>query len=717
MSDNSTSSNDVDAKKTPADTVMNIPSSESTEEMSKGKGSESVVSTESQSQPTQQQLDIIASNSRVPEIWSNFFQRMEKIDILEMRVNEHVSRSRRRIHNLLEQLPSHRRTHLRMFVSHFFDKFKGIWTISIEGKLLVGNLDYTNAMKVETEGVMSVRGASGEKEEEDGKKNSNLSIASSDNTKSTGTDTAATTTPDRNYRVGEKEEDPIEPPVFTHCFDKLVVTFRTVYQPRVAPLMNSLPQSFAKKSRTNKRKSGQQVQDEPVPVNPKHLKASDPTKLIWNKNDTPDSHAFNVKYNNHFSERPPPPNMKFHSIVAKIELYPSRPGVGESRTQYQNPHDVNDEPLYQIAHPILAKQFSPKHVIEKEKSEDESQTKDEDDNPETNPINATDSNPHQGGPSLTKDDDPIPLENDIRVPSFLTYNEISMSIFQYIQDNKLHDPADRSLIVCDKLLTEIFDVESMNFGSLKQLLIGKKLIRRVGAPSTEEHFASFLSPQKFNSGNPKHEEPVMPVILTYVMNEHTTSTHVPTGFEEQPEKTDELTGDSAALAKRKAAYSFPEDLDHNPTVCSFDMDVSLPSFFNYRARELLRRVKKREFEYTTCRTKARYLLVASKGNEDMIKTRIDRAISGQGYEVENIPVFLALAKAAHPHSEARAAAQIDARTCDIIGRVEEASHSVEASWEAVDALRHVMGGSRTTTSTTSNVGNGNDNDIVMEEAN
>ena len=722
MNDNSTSNDgDVDkAKKTSADTVMNIPS-ESTEKMSEGKGSESVVSIESQSQPTQEQLDIIASNSRVPEIWSNFFKRMEKIDQLEMRINEHVSRSRRRIHNLLEQIPSHRRTHLRMFVSHFFDKFKGIWTISIEGKLLVGNLDYTNAMKVETEGVMSIRGASGgkvEEEEEKGKKDSNPSMAS-DNTKSAGTDTTATATPDRNYRIGEKEEDPIEPPIFTHCFDKLIVTFRTVYQPRVAPPMNTSSQSSAKKSRSNKRKSGQQVQDEPVPVNPKHLKASDPTKLIWNKNDTPDSHAFNVKYNNHFSERPPPPNMKFHSIVAKIELYPSRPGVGESRTQYQNPHDVNDEPLYQIAHPILAKQFFPKHVIatscvggEKSESGDESQTKD--DNPETKPITATDSNPHQGLPSLMKDDDPIPLENDIRVPLFLTYNEISMSIFQYIQDNKLHDPSDRSLIVCDKLLTEIFDVESMNFGSLKQLLIGKKLIRRVGAPSTEEHFASFLSPQKSNSSNPKHEEPVMPVILTYVMNEHTTSPHVPTGYEEQPEKADELTGDSAALAKRKAAYSFPEDLDHNPTVCSFDMDVSLPSFFNYRARELLRRVKKREFEYTTCRTKARYLLVASKGNEDMIKTRIDRAISGQGYEVDNILVFLALAKAAHPHSEARAAAQIDARTCDIIGRVEEASHNVEASWEAVDALRHVMGGSKTT-STSSKVDN--DNDAVMEEAN
>jgi len=677
---------------------MNIPP-ESTDSLDRQrKGSKSVVSTESHLLKTN------LPSSRVSKIWSNFFQRMENIDQLEMRVNEHVSRSRRRIHNLLEQTPSHRRTHLRMFVSHFFDKFKGIWTVSIEGKLLVGNIDHIRARKVDTEGVMSVRGTSEEKKKR-GKENPNLLIASNSIQSTAGSDTAiatvsnttSTTASDRfqqAYRIGEKEEDPIESPIFTHCFDRLEVTFRTIYQPKVAPSTNSSSQSSAKKSRSNKRKSGQQSQDEPVTrtVNPKHLNASDPTKLFWTKNDTSDSHAFHVKYNNHFSERPPPPNMKFHSIVAKVKLYPSRPGVGESKTQYQNQQDVDDEPLYQIA-PILGKRFFPRHAFSVDiKSGGKSQSKD--DNSETKSIITDNNNNPLAVPSL-KEDDPIPLENDIHVPSFLTYNEISISIFRYIQDNKLHDPADRSLIICDKLLTEIFEVESMNFGQLKQLLVRKNLIRRVGAPSSETS-SSLLSSQKNSSSISKHqhEEPVMPVILTYVMNEQTTSSHVPTGFEEELNKADQLIGESAAIAKRKAAYLFPEDPDHNPTVLSFDMDVAIPSFFNYRAREILRRVKKREFEYTTCRTKARYLLVASKGNEDMIKSRIDRAISGQGYEVENIPVFLALAKAAHPSSEARTAAQIDARTCDIIGRVEEASHNVEAAWEAVDAISHVMGGSK-----------------------
>jgi hypothetical protein len=129
---------------------------------------------------------------------------------------------------------------------------------------------------------------------------------------------------------------------------------------------------------------------------------------------------------------------------------------------------------------------------------------------------------------------------------------------------------------------------------------------------------------------------------------------------------------------------------------SFDMDVAIPSLFNYRAREVLRNVKKREFEYTTCRTKARYLLVASKGNEDTIKNKIEQAISGQGLVADNIPVFLALARAAHPNSETRGNSQIDARTCDLIGRLEEIARQTDVSWNAVEAMQNILLGSTCT---------------------
>ena len=664
-----------------------------------------------------------APTSRVPLIWSSFFRQLQRIEKLETRVEEHVSRSRRRIMNLLEQTPSHRRTHLRMFVSHFFDKFKGIWTLSIEGKLLIGNLDHANANIVDKEGVLSTREMEEEtKDEKTKKKKARLdeksgpatetgaaastggpSPSSNSGTNATGANSRLSPTPmsdrmQQYYKIGEKEEDPVPPLVFTHCFDKIEVTFRTIYQPRGAGPANPssmASSSFSKKSRSNKRKSGQQTQEEVATVNPKLLKASDPTKLVWRKTDTTDAQAFFVKYNNHFSERPPPPGMRFHSVVAKIELYPTRPGTGVNASKYGFRHqqDVNAEPLYQIVHPVLAKKFFPRHAFDakaKTSKDGTSQSKDNVSGPDL----TKESIPQQQAPPFkTAEEEAIPLENDIRIPTFLTYNEISSGIFRYIQDNNLHNPTDRSTIICDKLLTEILEVESMSFGQLQQLLISKDLIRRVGAPSNSEA-ATFLSPQKSGVNNTSNQEPVMPVVLTYVMNEQTTSPHVPVGFEEESEKPDQASAEDApAIARRRAAYATQKDADHHPTVLSFDMDVAIPSFFNYRARDLLRRVKKREFEYTTCRTKARYLLVAAKGNEETIKTRIDKAISGQGYEVDNIPVFLALSKAAMPNSEARGAAQIDARTCDIVGRVEEASKNVETAWEEVDAIRDAISSS------------------------
>ena len=122
----------------------------------------------------------------------------------------------------------------------------------------------------------------------------------------------------------------------------------------------------------------------------------------------------------------------------------------------------------------------------------------------------------------------------------------------------------------------------------------------------------------------------------------------------------------------------------HPQVLSFDMDVSIPRFFHFRARELLRRIKRREFEYTSARTKARYMMVASRGNEDVIKGKIEQCMSGHGYAAENIPVFLALARAAPPNSEARGAAQMDARACALVERLDECSRKVAAAWEVVD---------------------------------
>jgi hypothetical protein len=635
--------------------------------------------------------------SRIPMIWETFFHRMERIDQLEKRIEKHISRKRRRILNILEQLPSHRRSTVRIFVTHQFDRYAGIWTLVIEGKLLIGNLDHASAARVNKEGVMSVRVETEDDHCESKSKDAKDTSSTSHAMKSPST-IAASLTPDRHqYKIGAEEEDPVEPITFTYLFDRVDVTFRTIYQPRSAPTTSyAAPGEISpiKKSRSAKRKTNQP--EAVVEVDPSLLMASAPTKLVWNKGTTtatstttatqsspstpsssnPDAHAFWFQYNNHFSERPPPPNMKFHSIAAEIKLYPTRPNV-----VHQYDHDSNSEPIYQIVNASFRDSiFGGKYGVSTSKPKID----------DTNVGQKEESILTTSNPSIIPGvtgslDYNIPLDNDIHIPLFLSYNEIVMALFRYIQYHNLHDPADKSLIICDKLLTDLFGVESINFGYIRPLLFEKKLIKAVAKERSTQPLSLVLGASQ-RQGPP---DPVAPVRVTYVMNDRSTSAQVPLGFREEL-----ITPSVPTTGRRPISGGVAEVIDdpyHAPTVLSFDMEVGIPSLFNPRTRDLLLNVKKREFEYTTCRTKARYMLVAGKGNEDAVKTKIEQSISGQGFIPENTPVFLALARAAHPHSEARSAAQIDARMCDLIGRVEESNRKAISAWEAVEAMRRGIG--------------------------
>jgi SWIB/MDM2 domain len=625
--------------------------------------------------------------SHVPKIWDAFFQQMERIDLMEKRIEEHISRKRRRIQNILEQMPSFRRSTVRMFVTHQFDKYSGMWTLVVEGILLIGNLDHVSAAQVEKEGVLSTRGNETTNEAD---KESKGDISSKTNT------LGASLTPDRNqYKIGAEEEDPVEPIIFTRLFDKVEVTFRTIYQPRTAATASydlSGGLSPVKKSRSAKRKV---VQTEPVAeVDSADLRASAPTKLVWNKNATAaaasapataDAHAFWFQYNNHFSERPPPPNMKFHSIAAEIKLFPTRPHV---LPQYE--HDVNSEPLYQIVNENFRdKIFGEKYGVPNAKPKTENtdaNKQDTNEHPALPPSIPSAVSIEGGGDGSS--DYTIPLDNDIQVPLFLSYNEIVMALFQYIQDHKLHDIADKSLIRCDKLLTELFGMEIINFGYVRPLLFEKGLIKPVVRSNASQQHQSVVYGMAQRPGT---LDPVAPVCLTYIMNEKSTSPQVPTGYKEELISPNVASAPGRRPMPGGAIGDASDDPLHSPSVLSFDMDVAIPALFNHRTRDLLLNVKKREFEYTTCRTKARYTLVACKGSEDAIKNKIEQSISGQGFIPENIPVFLALARAAHPLSEARSAAQIDARSCDLVGRVEESNRKALAAWEAVQTILRALG--------------------------
>jgi hypothetical protein len=226
----------------------------------------------------------------------------------------------------------------------------------------------------------------------------------------------------------------------------------------------------------------------------------------------------------------------------------------------------------------------------------------------------------------------IPLDNDILVPPTLTMKEIVSAIFFYIQEKRLQDELEPSVILNDKVLISLFQCDRMNFADVQQLLFSKELV----TDATKEA-----------------------IVLTYVM-----------------------THDSASPSFRESPNS-----EQTPSVLSFDTDVYVEGLFHYRARELLRRIKRREFEYTSSRTRARNLLVAGRANDELVRGAIEDAVYGRGYTPDYIPIWLALAKAAPAKSEARAAAQMDAKMCLLLERLEHHCRAAQAAWQVVDACR------------------------------
>lgn len=98
-------------------------------------------------------------------------------------------------------------------------------------------------------------------------------------------------------------------------------------------------------------------------------------------------------------------------------------------------------------------------------------------------------------------------------------------------------------------------------------------------------------------------------------------------------------------------------------------------------------MKRREFEYTSSRTKALKMLLAAKADEDAVKSKIEDVVSGRSLSSDHVPVLLALAKAAPPGSEARNAAHVDARMTLLVERIQHHARMAKACWEIVDACR------------------------------
>jgi hypothetical protein len=517
--------------------------------------------------------------SRLTEIFDGFHNQICRIDDLERRIDERAVRSRRRVANLLDHSKPYRNSHLRLFVTHQHapplpvdpeqppqPKKHPLWTMHIEGKLLIDHLDHAGAAAFDAK---------------------------------TG---YTPPTDDLDRSRGEKEEEEVQAIQFTHFFDKVAVQFYTVYQPKqkaVAPKKKTP----AKKS---SRRGSKDTAKSPVPVvedrevDPRLLTTSEKTELICSKAMmTEDALAFAFQY----PEAPPTvPGKLVHSVVASIQLFPA---------------DVNADPMYQ-ASPELASALFPSYGPEP-KSADKFKKRKADDM------------------SDGTVDEAVALENEIAIPQGLTMKEITVAFFTYIQDRMLCDEADKSVVVCDKLLEKLFETERFPFSQLRELLFARNLVREI---STE------------------------PLRLTYIMKEDAASPDL-----SNPDRT------------------MPSE-DNPPGLLQLDTDVAVPALFPYRTRELLRRIKRRELEYTSSRTKARYMLMSRRAkDEEAVKLKIDQVVSGRQLGENMQPVMAALSKSAPPNTEARTASHLDVRMSYLLGRLREHHQAALAARELAEACR------------------------------
>jgi SWIB/MDM2 domain len=617
------------------------------------------------------------SASRLHSLIDAYHEKIFQIEELERKVDARAAQTRRRLANLLDahhpshqshhqslphqnrpQSASHRSSHIRIFVTHKLvpppppppqdpsapylvmpDPPPPEYKLQVEGRLLVGHLDHESAAAYDLRTEY---------------------VAPAD---------------DLDRSKGEQEEPDVAAIHCTHFFSRAVVQWEPLYvqkpnpMSKKAPVKAKVPPPAGKKSRrgsssTSSSNKSSSANPAPVPfeeeVDPATLVRGSVTTMEWTRTMTGDAHLWCFHY-----KMPAPPGYHLmpHSVMATVRLYSARhddlwlpkdtvPGL----VTLFSSHITADEPVAASATAAAAAPAIPgaggsgSGTAPAAAGSSSSKSKKRKADEAVATATAASSSSGAAGaasagapddsatfarPTTPPDRPPLSLDNSIDIPQGLTWREIGKAFCVYIQDRDLTDPNDKATVVCDDLLRQLFQVDRFPFAQLHRLLTHHQL------------FISISSE---------------PVELTYLLKPETAL----------PNNDRQLT----KAQHRELHYS----------LLQLDMDVSVPSLFPFRCRELLRRIKRRELEYTSSRTKARYLLMARRAkSEDSVKTLIDDVVGGRAIDRELQPVLAALAKSTPPNTEARMAAHCDMRMSYLLERVREQVAEAQEAWDVVDA--------------------------------
>lgn len=349
----------------------------------------------------------------------SFQSKMRDMDALEDRMHKRLARARRRILLHEQTYSALRSSHLRVFVSHSYTPeltkagamaalmqgkdvkpSPAIWRLHVEGKLIV---DFLNAKTPKEVG-------NGDDEEE----------------------------------VNDRLVQPVK---FTHMFDKIMVSFQTIFE--TLPVSN--PPS--KKKKSSRRSSGASKTVAPPKQEETQKSVSSCQQLDIACKNHSETDMWTFEY-----LQPPSPEpankWRVHSVVAKIDLY--------RRYRYPGPPGSNVQVVacdgrYRILSSALQKGLFPHH------------------GPETVDL-LTGKRRNYSQPQVAE----IPAHNEVHIPSTLSMQEISMAFFTYIHDRSLVSPQDKTLVLADKLLQDLLGMEQFPFSQLQHLLLSKNLIAPLG---------------------------------------------------------------------------------------------------------------------------------------------------------------------------------------------------------------------------------------------
>ena len=250
----------------------------------------------------------------------------------------------------------------------------------------------------------------------------------------------------------------------------------------------------------------------------------------------------------------------------------------------------------------------------------------------------------------------IPLENDFLILPMITIEEVLNVLFQYIQERNLLDQNDLGSFHLDEKLERLFgqEQETIKLNELRGLVLQNRLV---------------YEKQK--------QEPHIIIIHLLVKP--------PTSMIQQDLDVNHIENER----KRKRNQIETSDEKHHEEendLVWYDVDLEVPHLFHTRVRDLLRRIKKRELEYTSSRTKAMGLY---RNDHKLFKIRLEEAISNQNsYSKSHIPIHLAAAKACPPGSDAQGSSLCDARMSYLIDQLQNSTQRLAHYHQILQACKN-----------------------------